>query len=159
MSDIYQQFKDYRRKQAFSVYGEDKDRSYLLDDQGEMIKRQREKAGLTQKQLAALIGTTSQNISQYERNIRHPKEKTLLKICDALSCDLSDIDPITNFVLQNLNQEEERINRDTALFNAYQKLNDEGQRVAVERVEELTEIPRYTAPDPQGLDGSQEEKK
>ena len=44
-----------------------------LDSTGKKIKGAREKAGLTQSQLAEAIGTTSQNISQYERGLRKPK--------------------------------------------------------------------------------------
>jgi transcriptional regulator with XRE-family HTH domain len=41
-----------------------------------------------------------------------------------------------------LGQTETRL-RKNALLDAYNTLNDEGQKVAVERVEELTEIPKY----------------
>ena len=51
---------------------------------GEMIKHARVKAGLTQSQLAEAVGTTMQNISQYECNIRNPKAATLKKIAAAL---------------------------------------------------------------------------
>ena len=51
---------------------------------GEMIKHARVKAGLTQSQLAEAVGTTMQNISQYERSIRNPKAATLKKIASAL---------------------------------------------------------------------------
>lgn len=49
------------------------------DSVAEKIKTAREKAGLTQAQLAEKVGTTSQNISQYERGIRNPKYNTLEK--------------------------------------------------------------------------------
>ena len=54
----------------------------------EKIKSAREKAGLTQAQLAEKVGTTSQNISQYERGIRNPKYNTLEKIARSLGVDV-----------------------------------------------------------------------
>ena len=54
---------------------------------GKKIKAAREKAGLTQAQLAKAVGTTAQNISQYERCIRKPKYGTLQKIASALGTD------------------------------------------------------------------------
>ena len=51
---------------------------------GEDIKSIRQQKGMTQAQLAAAVGTTSQNISQYERGVRNPKIGTLQKIADAL---------------------------------------------------------------------------
>lgn len=54
------------------------------DSVAEKIKSAREKAGLTQAQLAEKIGTTPQNISQYERGIRNPKYDTLEKIARAV---------------------------------------------------------------------------
>lgn len=57
------------------------------DSTGKKIKEAREKAGLTQSQLAEAIGTTSQNISQYERSLRKPKYETLLKIAKALNVE------------------------------------------------------------------------
>lgn len=60
---------------------------------GENIKRFRELAHIKQKELAERIGTTSQNISQYERSVRKPKYETLLKIASVLGCEISDLDP------------------------------------------------------------------
>ena len=57
------------------------------------IRQLRKKAGLTQEQLAEKIGTTAQNISQYERNIRNPKIETVFRIAKALGCNIADLDP------------------------------------------------------------------
>lgn len=54
---------------------------------GDLIKQARLKAGLTQAELANRLGTTTQNISQYERNVRKPKIETLQKIASALEVD------------------------------------------------------------------------
>ena len=46
---------------------------------GERIKQARKKSNMTQKELADKIGTTHQNISQYERDLRNPKIETIQK--------------------------------------------------------------------------------
>lgn len=62
----------------------------------EKIQEARSKAGLTQQQLADAIGTTTQNISQYERGVRNPKIETLRKIADAFGV------PVTEFLDRKL---------------------------------------------------------
>lgn len=58
---------------------------------GENIKKARIGASMTQAMLAERIGTTTQNISQYERDIRKPKIETLQKIADALNVNVSEL--------------------------------------------------------------------
>lgn len=57
----------------------------MADSIGAMIRAARIDAGMTQAQLAAAVGTTFQNIGQYERGVRNPKIGTLQKIANALS--------------------------------------------------------------------------
>lgn len=57
----------------------------------ERLKAEREKAGLTQAQLANRIGTTYQNISQYERGIRTPRYETMVKIASAIGIPVNQI--------------------------------------------------------------------
>lgn len=59
---------------------------------GENIKRLRHEKGLTQKNLATLLGTSQQNLAQYEKDKRKPKFDTLRKIAKALDVDYKDID-------------------------------------------------------------------
>ena len=63
------------------------------------IKEAREAAGLTQAQLAKIVGTTSQNISQYERGLRKPKIEMMKKLADALEC------PVDTFTTDDLSEE------------------------------------------------------
>ena len=58
---------------------------------GENIKKARIGAAMTQAMLAKRIGTTTQNISQYERDVRNPKIETLQKIADALNVSVSEL--------------------------------------------------------------------
>ena len=63
---------------------------------GENIKNARIRAKMTQAALAEKIGTTTQNISQYERDLRNPKIETLQKIAKALDVDWYEL-----FVAEN----------------------------------------------------------
>lgn len=51
---------------------------------GETLKNLREKARLTQKELAERMGVSPSHVSQYERNLRNPSTNQLKKFADAL---------------------------------------------------------------------------
>lgn len=53
-----------------------------------LIKEARKKAGLTQKELGALVGTSEAMISQYENGHRRPKYTTLETIAKALGIEV-----------------------------------------------------------------------
>lgn len=130
---------------------------------GDRIKAARKKAGLTQAQLGEKLGISYQTIAQWENNLRNPKMDTILRIEQALGCQPGELLPDWaiktlvdfagesiagaaryNLIMTGDAQHNER------LLNAYALLNEEGQQKAVERVEELTEIPKYqkeTPPD------------
>lgn len=139
---------------------------------GERIKAARKNAKLTQKELGAKLGIAYQTLAQWENDLRNPKYETLQKIASALEIDLSELLPddrqqtvddtlklfgITDPYSQRLvavtaeRMEYEYSARrgysfseaEFSLIAAFSKLNEDGQKKAVERVEELTEIPKY----------------
>lgn len=57
----------------------------------EKIKQARKKAGLTQKKLADILGTSQQNLAQYENGKRKPKIETLKRIASALGVEVEDL--------------------------------------------------------------------
>lgn len=61
---------------------------------GKDIKRIRQQKGMTQAQLAAAVGTTTQNISQYERGVRNPKIGMIQRMAAALNISLDALDPV-----------------------------------------------------------------
>lgn len=135
---------------------------------GERIKRARQEAGITQSELAKRLNVTPQTVSQYERGLINPKYETALKFAEALNLqpswlfgaklgELAAEDTI-NLVnkeqssrgviseLLDLPQSIETViksQQELDVQRAFRKLNDEGQRVAIERVEELAQIPKY----------------
>jgi transcriptional regulator with XRE-family HTH domain len=61
---------------------------------GANVREARQRAGLSQEQLAKLAGVNVQVLQQYERGARDlngAKLLTLLKLCNALECGLADI--------------------------------------------------------------------
>jgi DNA-binding XRE family transcriptional regulator len=55
----------------------------------DQVATQRQARGLSQRQLAELTGTTQSAIARLERGGRPPRIDTLLRIAEALDCDLS----------------------------------------------------------------------
>lgn len=68
----------------------------LYDDDpieiGRNIRKERKLKGLTMKELGHELGISEQAISQYERNIRTPNTKTLLKIAKILNISVYELD-------------------------------------------------------------------
>mgnify|MGYP004555363227 CR=1 FL=1 len=58
---------------------------------GELIRKCRKEAGLTQKELGERAGIAEPTIRKYESNRLNPKIETLKKIADALNVSVSDL--------------------------------------------------------------------
>lgn len=131
-----------------------------MNDVGKTIRQLRENKGLTQEQLADRINVSIRTIQRFERDKHSSNMKTLEKIAAAL-----DIEPLLllgydvnedEVYSKSFSSLEEAIkdemevrklrNQEPAavrLTHAFEQLNDDGQAKAVERVEELTEVPKY----------------
>ena len=117
---------------------------------GEKIRRARRNAGLTQKELGRRLRMSQQQIAQYENGERQAKPSTLNRIGAALNvdpnqlCDDFNFDTVVKAIMTAMPDLGYTENLEsTELLMAFDKLNDIGQKVAVERVQELTEIPKY----------------
>ena len=113
---------------------------------GEAIRLARVKSGMTQDELAAQLNTTKSAISKYELGKREPNLEQLSKIAIALGVTVSDL--VDGDYWSTISDVERKAafaaNPYRELLNGYfDQLNDEGQCKALERVEELTEIPKY----------------
>ena len=51
----------------------------------------RERAGMTQAQLAARLGVTQGAVSQWEKNVTSPRTAVLLQIADVLGCTVDEL--------------------------------------------------------------------
>jgi len=64
------------------------DRGWFFAKIADRVAERRGAMGLSQRQLAELCGTTQSAIARLERGGRPPRIDTLLRIADALNCDL-----------------------------------------------------------------------
>jgi len=64
------------------------DRGWFFAAIAEKVAERRLASGLSQRELAELVGTTQSAIARLERGGRPPRIDTLLRIADALDCDL-----------------------------------------------------------------------
>lgn len=129
---------------------------------GECIRQAREKAHLTQAELARKLGVPYQSISQWERNIRKPKIQTLAKLSEALEVDIAalfgdDENSYVGYSSGTITKAQQVIFQansalsgsplfsedEVAILAMFRLLNAEGQKKALERVGELAEISRY----------------
>ena len=136
---------------------------------GENIKKYRKKAHLTQKALAIKCGLATITIQQYERGIREPHLETVIKISKALgvlpTLIIEDLQEELALWIENhpdsydqivFDHSENKTNSDMYIEDTMEKmkpllelLNRNGQDIAIERVEELTQIPKYKLADNQ----------
>ena len=113
---------------------------------GEAIRLARLKSGMTQEELATKLNTTKSAISKYELGRREPNLMQLSKIAVALGVPVSAL--VDGDYWSTLSDAERKaafaINPyKDLLISLFDELNPDGQAKALERVEELTEIPKY----------------
>jgi len=65
-----------------------RDRGWFFAQIADKVTTRRGEMGLSQRELAELVGTTQSAIARLERGGRPPRIDTLLNIADALDCDL-----------------------------------------------------------------------
>lgn len=58
---------------------------------GEKIKQRREAAGMSQKELAAMIGVDASTISLWENSVTSPKMGNLIKLAELFECKPGDL--------------------------------------------------------------------
>ena len=106
-----------------------------------VLKRLRKAKGYTADQVGELIGKSGKTVNAWENNHGQPDAEMLMMLCDIY--EVKDI----------LNEFRETPNKKTPppltaeenrLLEAFGKLNQNGKQEAVNRVEELTEISKYT---------------
>ena len=65
------------------------DRGWFFAAIADKVTERRAEMGMSQRELAELVGTTQSAIARLERGGRPPRIDTLLKIAEALDCELS----------------------------------------------------------------------
>lgn len=64
---------------------------------GQLIKAARQKAGMTQAELAEKLGISYVGVSQWENDLRNPKRETLRRIAEALGTTVNRLLPPDNY--------------------------------------------------------------
>lgn len=115
---------------------------------GQNIQMLRKEAGLTQKELAEKIAVAPITIQQYERDVREPSFETIEKIATALGVEWIDVFAVDGKreVQKQRKKSDDFTEKESQLLSHFRNLNDNGQTVAVERVQELAQIPAYQRP-------------
>lgn len=129
---------------------------------GQNIQMLRKEAGLTQAELSKKIDVSPITIQQYERGVREPNLDTIEKIAKALGVEFIDVLAIGTIQGQSKSRTENAAitEKESKLLSHFRNLNNNGQTVAVERVQELAQIPAYQRPaeDAQTAPGSADDK-
>ena len=165
-----------------------KRRYFYNMDIGDKIKKIRREKNLTQKELAQKLGTSPQNLAQYENGKRNPKLKTIRQLADALNVPLYELvtdwrsfsqkellEDFTNdshVITEEININDletstnellEKLNNSyVSIRLSYKVLNTAGKKKLAEYAEDLTKIPEYradSAPDPAPVPADPQQKK
>ena len=114
---------------------------------GEKIKKARTDAKMTQKELAEKCGMADSAIRKYESGKVTPKLDTIAKIARAMGLYAGDLVDADQWGQVQPGEDSETASAaESQLIYHFRTLNDNGQTVAVERVQELTQIPAYQRP-------------
>lgn len=126
----------------------------VMKNESYYIKDFRLKSGYTQQELADKVGITKAAISKYEKGQRQPRLEMLKKIAEVFGVNWTDLVSEEQRELEEAIQDAEAdsdyweavllsTEAHKRIASLLHLLNEEGQKKAVERVLELTEIPRY----------------
>lgn len=119
---------------------------------GQRIKAARKKAGMTQADLAKKLGISYVNISQLEKDQRSPKLETLQRIAAALSVPvqelIADWSAVDKEEFKRVFIHGEGLEPPARIAVALERLNATGAGKVADYAEDLTHVPRYTAPEP-----------
>lgn len=122
---------------------------------GEKIRAIRKSKGITQKDLAVAMGVSASMIGQYEVGIRSPKIETLKKIAQALGVDVNALLDLSSpnaeermpgeniCDIQGLLSDSSESEYEEMLKMFFNMLSKMGKEIAIQRIAELSENPRY----------------
>ena len=106
------------------------------DSFGNRIKTTRNSQKMTQAELAQRLDVKPQTVSQYERGVINPKTSTIKRFAEALNVNARWLE--TGFY-----EDASISNEEQQLLRYFRIMNQQGQRIALERMEELSQHPKY----------------
>ncbi len=126
---------------------------------GKLIRYYRTVQGKTQRELAFLSNLSTIAIQQYEGERRTPRIENLRSIALALGVTIEDLLPDDEPFYEQENTVS--LGEKEILYKLFDELNEAGRKKALERIQELTEIPRYQVrnkeAEPDALDTQKDE--
>lgn len=121
-------------------------------DIGKRIKAARQKAGMSQEELAQAIGSTKSAVSRYEAGKRQPSYDQLQRIAAALGVPvqelIADWSAVDKEEFKRVFIHGEGLEPPARIAVALERLNATGAGKVADYAEDLTHVPRYTAPEP-----------
>lgn len=129
---------------------------FSINEFGMILREKRKLRGISQEQLANILGVTKSTISKYELGLREPSFSQLQLISEALNVDIYELltgeskeiyfqSAVDWIEFQNRSAGYCYTEPESRLVSAFDRLNEDGQEKAIERVQELTEIQKYQA--------------
>lgn len=106
----------------------------------EVLKRERKKAGLTQKQAATAIGRKQQTLASWETARAQPDANTLFELCSVYGVS---VDEAFGFIDKNKDIKNSISNDEIELIKLCRCLSDEGITKLSDYVKDLCSIEKY----------------
>lgn len=106
---------------------------------GSRIKERREELGITQTQLAEMLGLTKGAIGNYETDANSPKASTLYRVFEVLRCDANYLFQDEIKAYNSALSEKER-----TLLRLYRDLNEEGQDQLLDYADTLVKSEKFS---------------
>lgn len=122
---------------------------------GDIIKKYRTENGVSMEYVANLCGITKGYVAMLERNVNSktgrpvkPTIETIAKVCNGLHLDINTVfdsldDDYEITIPASLTTPLQLTHQEEHLVITFRGLNEDGREKAVERVEELLDVPRY----------------
>lgn len=115
---------------------------------GETLQRIRKQKGMTQAGLSEKSSVSREAIGNYENDRRTPTIETVRKLATALEVDYFELVEFRSVddegILLNDDPDDDSTALKARLINHFDKLNEVGQKKAVDEVSDLATHPRYT---------------
>ncbi len=123
---------------------------------GEILRKLRINAGLTQNELGEMVGLSGTAIMRYENNQREPKQEIVERLAKVLQVNPMELLPYDEWeekynpeqsITKELNEieyiERKFGNRSYLLVGLYAALNDEGKEAAINQLMMMSYYPPY----------------
>lgn len=108
----------------------------MTENFGFRVRETRKKQHLSMEQLGPKMGISGSLVGRYERNEEHPKPDTIRRFSDALGVDAKWLEK-GEYDDNSLSGNEQQ------LLRYFRAMSPAGQHVALERMDELSQHPKY----------------